>query len=158
MTLAPTVAPSWAPVVVPPSSAEALTANAVASASAAAAVRILMADLRRGCSRTLEHVSADADDVPEPLMSNRTTAARLDEPPDRWAGVLTPEQWRAGVELLGEPRLDELHGLFAEVSEAFRASFLEHLARTAPVEPAGSAVLLALACAADDSRPERRGT
>jgi hypothetical protein len=40
------------------------------------------------------------------------------------------------------------------VSGAFRAAFVAHLARVAPGRPAGAAVLLALAWAAHDVRPD----
>jgi hypothetical protein len=75
--------------------------------------------------------------------------------PVRWHGILTAEQWQRAVEAIGEPRLDELHSMLAEVSPRFRASFVGHLARIAPGERANAAVLLALAHAAHDARPER---
>jgi hypothetical protein len=86
-----------------------------------------------------------------------TSAERAGAPilPARWHGILTAEQWQRAVEAIGAPRLDELHSMLAEVSPRFRESFVAHLARIAPAERAGAAVLLALAHAAHDARPDR---
>ena len=72
--------------------------------------------------------------------------------PARWDGILTAEEWQRAVAAIGEPRLDELRPMLAEVSPRFRASFIGHLVRIAPHERAGAAVLLALAHAAHDAR------
>jgi hypothetical protein len=74
--------------------------------------------------------------------------------PARWEGILNAQEWELAVAAIGEPRLDELHAVLAEVSPRFRASFIGHLVRIAPHERAGAAVMLALAHAADDVRPE----
>ena len=52
--------------------------------------------------------------------------------PARWDGILTAEEWQLAVAAIGEPRLDELRPMLAEVSPRFRASFIGHLARIAP--------------------------
>jgi hypothetical protein len=85
-----------------------------------------------------------------------STSADVSLPlPDRWAGILTAPQWCTAAHAIGEQRLDELHAMLAAVSVPFRAGFIGHLARIAPDRPAGAAVLLALAHAAYDARPDR---
>ena len=73
-------------------------------------------------------------------------------PPAHWSGILSPDEWRLAAAAIGEPRLDELRGMLLEVGPEFRAAFVGHLARIAPDQPAGAAVMLALAHAAHDAR------
>jgi hypothetical protein len=82
--------------------------------------------------------------------------AQLPTPPDRWLALLSPADWRRGVDAIGAERLDELHPVFEQVSPAFRARFLDHLVELGPVHPAGKAVLLALARASHDAGPGQR--
>ena len=69
--------------------------------------------------------------------------------PTRWRGLLSPADWRRGVEAVGPDRLDELLPLLEQVSADFRVRFLDELVALAPGRPAGRAVLLALARACD---------
>ena len=76
--------------------------------------------------------------------------------PAAWVGILSPRQWQLGTAAIGRARFEELRGMLAEVGEPFRAAFIRHLARIAPDQPAGAAVMLALAQAAHDTRPGGR--
>ena len=76
--------------------------------------------------------------------------------PDAWLGILSPRQWQVAAAAIGRPRLDELRGMLAEVGEPFRAAFVRHLARIAPDQPAGAAVMMAIAHAAQDTRADRQ--
>ena len=67
--------------------------------------------------------------------------------PAHWNGVLTEAQWLRAVDAIGEQRVEEFHGLVAELSVPFRATFIDHLELLAPRHPAGEAVLLAIASA-----------
>jgi hypothetical protein len=95
---------------------------------------------------------AERRDATSEAMISSAHSLRL---PDHWVGILTVRQWRLAVQAIGESRLDELKGMLAEVSEPFRAAFVGHLARIAPDHPAGAAVMLALAHAAHDVRPDQ---
>jgi hypothetical protein len=74
--------------------------------------------------------------------------------PAGWEEILTADQWRLAVAAIGVARVEELRPMLAAVSPEFRESFVGHLARIAPGRKAGAAVLLALAQAADDARPD----
>jgi len=76
--------------------------------------------------------------------------------PDAWLGILSPREWQVAAAAIGRPRLDELRGMLAEVGEPFRAAFVRHLARIAPDQPAGAAVMMAIAHAAHDTRADRQ--
>ena len=77
-------------------------------------------------------------------------------PPARWRGLLSADDWRRAVEAIGVERLDELHPVLEQVSPAFRARLLDHLADLGPRLPAGRAVLLAVARASHDAAEHAR--
>jgi hypothetical protein len=77
-------------------------------------------------------------------------------PPARWRGLLSADEHARSVAAIGAERLDELHSMLEQVSPAFRARFLDHLADLGPGLPAGRAVLLAVARASHDAAEHTR--
>jgi hypothetical protein len=76
--------------------------------------------------------------------------------PARWRGLLSADEHHRAVEAIGAARLDELHSLLEQVSPAFRARFVDHLADLGPRLSAGRAVLLAVARASHDAAEHAR--
>lgn len=79
------------------------------------------------------------------------TAPTFPPIPDRWAELLTADQWVVGVYSIGEERFDALHGVLSEVSPEFRESFLAHLRGLALTHAEGTAMMMALAYATDEA-------
>ena len=74
----------------------------------------------------------DAQREPQPL-------------PDDWARVLSADQWRIAVRVIGVDKLEELRPLLAEVTPAFKTRFVAELDRAdVGLEP-GLCVVIALA-------------
>jgi hypothetical protein len=67
-----------------------------------------------------------------------------DEPPATWTDLLTHEEWRGAVEVLGRDRLEELHALMTELTPTLRRAFVANLDGLRHVRP-GVAVIFALA-------------
>jgi len=72
----------------------------------------------------------------------------VDPPPD-WDGLLDTDQWRRARKVLGDQHLVELRTLLANVSDRFRATFVDELDQVDTACPPHIAVVIAMARAAD---------